>query len=469
MTTRRSDLPQPPMKPGVFPTPTQLLLLRACLETAAEARAAWEEWSTLVDLDHVDRESCYLLPMLDKNLRAIGVTGHPWLGRIKGYRRYIWAKNRQLLARGSQVVQELRPIVGDNLLIIKGAALAWGHYPDPGLRPTQDFDCMVKPESVPHVLRHFKSSGWKMPSWIDWDRDRHGSDVEPQCRIDQTISLCTHYPDGSVPPPVGQQSILTDDKMHIDLHWYLMPDLCGTAANETFWNSAVPMRLPDGSEVRTLQATDLLFHRCLHDIFWPWFTIPSTRWIVDAVTLLRDSKSIRWRRLVDLAEQLRYTLRLGTALSYVASTFPRQTCIPEEVIQFLLNRDHSAEEIGEYQERMGLPPDGQEYPRSPMIFLHPDTFSPSVFTDYQRFRFTYYWRFRVRSVPLNGSWLQEIRAFACFLRVRWGLQNLWLVFVIAPFRAARRIYRKYLRAGPARSEASPESTSQRKNAVPLPQ
>jgi putative nucleotidyltransferase-like protein len=456
MTTRRSDLPQAPMKPGLFPTPKQLLLLRACLESGAEARGAWEEWSSIVDFDHVDHESHYLLPMLDKNLRAIGVTGHPWLGRIKGYRRYIWANNRRFLARFSQVIQELHPIVGDNLLIIKGVALACGHYGDPGLRQTRDLDCMVKPDSVAHVLRHFKSLGWKIPSWIDWDRNRYGPDVETQCRVDQIpTSFCTDYPDGSVPPPPGQQSILSHDvnedgwpQIQIDLHWYLMPDLCGTAANDTFWNSAVPMRLPDGSEVRTLQATDLLFHRCLHDIFWPWFTIPSTRWIVDAVTLLRDSKSIRWRHLVDLAEQLSYTLRLGTALSYLASTFPRQICIPEEVIQFLLNRDHSAEEIGEYQERMGLPPDGQEYPRSPMIFLHPATFSPSVFTDYQRFRFTYYWRFRVRSVPLNGSWLQEIRAFACFLRVRWGLPNLWLVFVIAPFIAARRIYRKYLRAGP---------------------
>jgi hypothetical protein len=441
MTTRRSDLPQPPMKPGVFPTPTQLLLLRACLETAAEARAAWEEWSTLVDLDHVDHESCYLLPLLDKNLRAIGVTGHPWLGRIKGYRLYIWTKNRRLLARVSQVVQELRPIVGDNLLIIKGAALAWGHYPDPGLRPTRDFDFMVKPESVPHVLRHFKSSGWKMPRWIDWGRDRHGPDVETQCRVDQIpTSFWTDCPDGAVPPPAGQQSILSDDRMHIDLHWYLMPDLCGTVANEIFWNSAVPMRLPDGSEVSTLQATDLLFHCCLHDVLLAWFSIPPTRWIVDAVTLLRDSKSIKWRRLVDLAEQLHYTLRLGTALSYVASTFPRQTCIPEEVIQFLLNRDHSAEEIGEYQERMGLSPNGPEYP-------------PSMFTHYQRFRFTYYCR--LRSVPLNGSWLQEIRAFASFLRISWGLPNLWLVFVIAPFRAARRIYRIcFLSAGRARTAAT---------------
>src|SRR5437762_13428871 len=160
MTTCRSDLPQPPTPPGLFPTPTQLLLLRACLATAAEARAAWEEWSSLVDLDHVDHESWYLVPLLDKNLRAIGVTGHPWLGRIKGYRRYIWATNRRLLARVSQVVQELRPIVSDNLLIITAAELACGHYADPSPRSTRDFACMVKPESATHALTTSRRPGW---------------------------------------------------------------------------------------------------------------------------------------------------------------------------------------------------------------------------------------------------------------------------------------------------------------------
>jgi len=462
MASRQSDLLEAPIKPDVWPTPTQLLVLRACLESGAAARAAWEEWSSLVDFDLLDRESWYLLPLLDKNLRAIGITGHPWLGRIKGCRRYIWAKNRQLLARASQVVQELRPVVADNLLIIKGAALAWAHYPDAGLRPTQDLDCMVKPKSVPHVLKHCKSLGWKIPSWIDWDRNRYGPDVETQCRVDQIpTSFCSRYgsiakpvPPHASPPETGQQSIITDDRIHIDLHWLLMPDLSGTAANATFWDNTVLTRLPDGSEVRTPQATDLLFHCCLHGVIWlPWSAIPATRWIVDAVTLLRDSKSIRWERLVDLAERLCYTLRLGTALSYLASTFPLQTSIPEDVIQSMLNRDHSAEEIGEYQTRMGLTPDGQEY-------------SPNMFTyyHYRPFRFTHYCR--NSSMPMYGSWLQEIRAFACFLRGRWRLPNLWLVFVIAPFRATRLIYRKYMRASPARSEASPESTSQRGNAVP---
>src|SRR5215471_7573890 len=117
MKLHQSDLPQALVKPDIWPTPTQLLLLRACLESGAEAWAAWEEWSSTVDFDHLDQESWYLLPLLDKNLRAIGISGHPWLGRIKGCRRYIWAKNRQLLARSSQVIQELRSVVGDNLLI----------------------------------------------------------------------------------------------------------------------------------------------------------------------------------------------------------------------------------------------------------------------------------------------------------------------------------------------------------------
>jgi hypothetical protein len=439
MTSHRSSLPQALVKPDVWPTPTQLLLLRACLESGAEARAAWEEWSSLVDFDLLDRESWYLLPQLDKNLRAIGVSGHPWLGRIKGCRRYIWAKNRQLFVRFSQMIQELYSIVGDNLLIIKGAALVWGHYPDSGLRSTQDLDCMVKPESVPHVLDHFKSLGWNIPRWIDWERHRYGPDVETQRRVDEIPpSCCTEYPDGSFPPHAGQQSVLTHDGIHLDLHWYLMPDLCGTAANETFWDNTVLIQLPDGSEVRTPQATDLLFHCCLHGPVWR--PSPETRWIVDAVTLLRNGKSIRWERLVDLAEQLCYTLRLGTALSYVASTFPRQTSIPEDVIRSLRNRDHSAEEIGEYQSRMGRSADWQEY-------------SPNMFTyyHYRPFRFTHYCR--NSSMPMYGSWLQEIRAFACYLRGRWGLPNLWLVFVIAPFRAARKIYRQIFRADRVRAVA----------------
>ncbi len=418
MTVRPSDLPEPLVKPGPWPTPIQLLLLRACLESGAEARGAWEEWSSIVNLDYLDHQSCYLLPMLDNNLRAIGVTGHPWLGRIKGYRRYIWAKNRRLLAQGSQLIGELRPIVGDELLVIKGTAVACRYYSDLGLRPMGDFDFMVKLELAPCVLNHLKASGWKTSQWLE-QQQRIGL-------IPKALNFSNSH----------GHNMERSDGMEIDLHWNLMPDLCGTAVNQTFWDAAVPMRLPDGSQVRTLELSDLLFHSCLHGlVFSHW---RSTRWVVDAITLLQNNGSIRWQRLIDVAERFRYTLTLGTALEYLTSTFPRQANIPEAVIHSLLECHHSAEEVDEYEERFGLSSNRTKYPPGAL---------------------TYYRRFRAHSEPQNRSWVEEIRSFANFLLRRWDLPNLWLVFVFAPFRAARGICRKYLfQAGRARSEASPEPT-----------
>jgi putative nucleotidyltransferase-like protein len=416
----RSNLPQ---RLGLWsrPTPTQLLLLRACLESGTEARSAWEKWSSMVDLDHLDYQSCYLLPLLDHNLRAIGVSGHPWLGRLKGYRRYIWAKNRRLLAQGNQLIEELRPLVGDQVLIIKGAALAWWYYSDSGLRPIDDFDFMVRPESAPRVLKYLKASGWKVPQWHDRYRrsiGRRHLSVNHSCNLER------------------------EDGMQIDLHWDLMHDLCGT--NEIFWDAAVPMRLPDGTEVRTLEPSDLLFHCCLHGLIWS--PPQSTRWITDCLILSQRVKASRWQRLTDVAERFRYTLQFGTALKYLASTFPRQAKIPEAIIHSLLDRDHSAEEVGEYQQRMLIFPYGEvKYPPSAL---------------------TYYRRFRAHSMPQNRSWIQEIRSFADFLMKRWDLPNLWLVFLFAPFRAARRIYRKYpLAAGHAHAAATPRLAGRQRNSL----
>jgi Uncharacterised nucleotidyltransferase len=418
MTLRRSDLPQPLVKPGLWPTPTQLLLLRACLENGAKARAAWEEWSSSVNLDYLDHQSCYLLPMLDNNLRAIGVTGHPWLGRIKGYRRYIWAKNRRLLAQGSRLIKELRPFVGDELLVIKGTAVACRYYPDPGLRPMADFDFMVKLELAPRLLNHLKASGWKTSRWL-----------EQQQRI------------GLIPKALNfsnchGSNMEHSDGIEIDLHWNLLPDLCGTSVNQTFWDAAVPMRLPDGSQIRTLELSDLLFHCCLHGLVYSYR--PSTRWVVDAIILSQNNESIRWQRLIDVAERFRYTLTLGTALEYLTSTFPRQAKIPEAVIHSLLECHHSAEEVDEFEERFGFSSNGAKYPTSAL---------------------THYRRFRAHSEPQNSNWVQEIRYFANFLMRRWDLPNLWVVAVLAPLRGARRIYREYLfRAGMGRSAAIPRST-----------
>lgn len=391
-----NSLPQ--ISPDPWPRPDQTLLLRACLEEGELAREAWEEWSATVDLDEINPQSNYLLPMLDHNLRRIGISSHPWLGRIKGYHRYVWAKNRRLFAQADMLIESVRPLVGDDLLLIKGAALACKYYPGTGLRAMGDFDFMIKREAAPRVLNHLCASGWKLVHWPRADR------------LPERYFFCRH-----------SENAYREDGAEVDVHWHLMENLCGTAPNQIFWEGALPMTLPGGTQVNALQLTDLLFHACVHGLRWQ--PSPQLRWIVDALVLLRQDEELKWERLTALADTFRFSLPLGTALKYLNSTFPRQASVPESVIRYLLEREHPREEIVEHQERMELFPRGENYP-------------PSVLA--------YYRWFRIRSLPARTSWAGQIRSFLQFVTTRWNLPNAWLIFLYIPSRSVRRIYRKAL-------------------------
>jgi Uncharacterised nucleotidyltransferase len=370
----------------------QLLLLRACVEHGEPGREAWEEWAATVDFEKLDAESTYLLPMLDHNLRLIGVTSHPWLGRIKGYHRYIWTRNRRLFAQAAQLIGKLRPLVGDDLLVIKGAALACSYYPGSGMRPMGDFDIMIKREAAPAALKFLRRSGWKM---VFWNRP----DFPPEHYFFYRHS----------------ENLYREGGGDVDVHWHLMEDLCGTASSQPFWDEALPLHLPDGTEARTFQLTDLLFHACLQSLHWK--PVPATRWIVDALLLLQCGKPVDWRRLTDLADTFQYSLLLGSALQYLASNFPRQANIPNSVIGQLLDREHPKGEIAEHKGRL----QGEHYPPNAL---------------------TYYRWFRLRSLPRKLGWFQEIRSMAQFFASRWSLPNLWLILILGPLRFSKRLFRR---------------------------
>lgn len=391
-----------------WPTPDQLLLLRACVEEGEVARQAWETWSATADLDRLDPQSTYLLPMLDRSLRLMGVASHPWLGRIKGYHRYVWARNRQLFSRAAQLIKEMRHFVGDELLLIKGAALACQYYSGPGMRPMGDFDLMIRREAAPSILQYLCDSGWKLSYW-------GRSDLPPERYFFYRHS----------------ENICRKGGADVDVHWHLMDDLCGTASSQIFWDGAVSMHLPDGTEVRTLERTDLLFHACLHGLHW--HPVPPTLWIVDALVLLQNAEAVKWKRLTDLADRFRYSLPLGSALNYLASAFPLQAKIPEPVIRYLLERDHSKDDVAEHEGRMR----GDKYPRSVS---------------------SYYRSFRLRSLPSGIGWARETRAFLEFVASRWSLPNLWLVLIYAPARAIRRVFRRFS-PGAAEEETSVKAQS----------
>ena len=122
-------------RPGCWPTPAQLLLLRAALWRGEDALAAWTEWAAHADLDRLDEGSHRLLPLVYTNLHALGLA-HPWLNRLKGLKRRTWYENRLLFHHMLPVAQAFES-AAIKTLALKGPALATLYYPDLGARPEQ--------------------------------------------------------------------------------------------------------------------------------------------------------------------------------------------------------------------------------------------------------------------------------------------------------------------------------------------
>ena len=152
---------------------TQRLLLLAVIGRDAHAVRAWREWRDLTDLEELDRDSQWLLPALDQNLRRLGVPGDS-LARYHNVYRHNWYKNHLALHRAAGAIRDLRgrgPVV-----ISGGAAMAMAHYETIGERPFQGVDIL---------------QGAEVPEWhrvpLEW-RSLRASAPEP---VDQLVEICT--------------------------------------------------------------------------------------------------------------------------------------------------------------------------------------------------------------------------------------------------------------------------------------
>ena len=94
---------------NLWPTPHQLLLLKAALLRDEPALDAWAEWKVGVDIDSLDWGSQRLLPKLYKNLHSHGIE-EPLVRKFKGFHRRTWCENQlkfRKLAPALQVEAEL--------------------------------------------------------------------------------------------------------------------------------------------------------------------------------------------------------------------------------------------------------------------------------------------------------------------------------------------------------------------------
>ena len=116
-------------------TQAELLALQVIYGNDNQARQSWTRFSQAgFDIDSLYlTASRGLLPMLSQRVSKL-FCDDPWLGKMRGYYRYIWTKNQFQLNTVTNILRSFRDNQVKSILI-GDAAMLLGQYQDYGMRP----------------------------------------------------------------------------------------------------------------------------------------------------------------------------------------------------------------------------------------------------------------------------------------------------------------------------------------------
>jgi hypothetical protein len=298
MDTKLSPLAQE----GLLPNREQSLVLAAALGDDADARAAYAEWRSTLDISaHFDHQVFRLLPLMYDRLRKLGIQDD-LTGRLKGTYRQAWARNHRLL-------DEMRPVLaalstaGVRTLVLKGAPLALAYYRNVALRPMDDVDLAVRRADVQHTLQVLQQFGY-----------------QPRFPLEEASMRYRH-----------SAAVFTAQGKQIDLHWDVIPECPGAAGERLFWAEAEPLDFL-GEQTETLAPTQMLLHTVVHGMRWN--REPPVRWIPDAAVLLRQrGAEVDWNALLRHAREFRLSYRLALGLRHLQQTVAPE--VPDSLLREL--------------------------------------------------------------------------------------------------------------------------------------
>lgn len=252
---------------GVWPTPSQTLLLRAALLDAPDSLRAWAEWSGQHDLDYLDAGSFRLIGLLYRNLLRVGADpSHPMMPRLKGIYRNFWTRNQLLLGSKGELLQSLQQR-GIACLLLKGAALTPLAYQDYGVRPMDDFDLMVPRDRVHESMDLLEKRGWK-------------PEVQNSRELPQSIHGC---------------SFRNDEGSRIDLHWQMCHLPFSKAFERKLWLDQLHFEL-QGVNASAPGWSAQFLHTCAHG---PQYKrVAPVRWLADAFYIInKGSDELDWQAI----------------------------------------------------------------------------------------------------------------------------------------------------------------------------
>jgi hypothetical protein len=291
-------------------------ILVASLADGERARTAYEYWREHTTWENIPVQWQRLLPLLHRNLTRAGVKDD-FLERIKGVRRFMWARNLRLVALAKRVHHALSEAQIPDLFL-KGASLVASRYMDRSVRPMDDVDILVPPEKVAATVRVLAELGFE-PKLI-----------RPASLLNRVL------PERSL----SGWAFANPEGEEVDIHWNAMHLDRRVDGDREAWLRARIVEF-EGASIRVLDPTHQLLHICAHGVRDP--DIGAIRWIADAVLVIRCANDIDWDLIVERARVHRLSAVMARALDLLGllvelpvgrstiSKLHKQTTWPERV------------------------------------------------------------------------------------------------------------------------------------------
>jgi hypothetical protein len=287
-----------------WPSDQQTLLLRAALWKGDRSANAWLRLRPSFDLDRLEPSSYVLLPLMYQQLEQLGLENQ-LLPKLRGIYRRTWYLNQLRLDRLKPALEAVHESDVDPL-VVSSWELPICYYRDLGLRAVPELSLLVRPASVGRASQALSEAGWTGP-------------VEP------SESFLRSRPYARFEGANGATCLIS---------WRLFHEFVDPARGrepEDLWEPSIDFSL-GGVAARALCPTDELLNVCVSGArtsSWPTIT-----WIVDAMAVLRASGSaIDWARFVLQARQLRATLRVLDAASFLRHELDAE--VPSNVLEEL--------------------------------------------------------------------------------------------------------------------------------------
>ena len=275
----------------IFPDANQELLLKTILNDSSSIQDMWQLWNEKVDFDHLDYDTCCVIPTLYKTLVKYEINS-PNLALMKGLSRKFWCKNQLLY---SQLDRLLNLADNQNISIfaIRGTAINLAYYQELALRPVEEIDLFVDSKKIDNFKQFLVNNNWQ--------------EISP-APVNNTLRFLN--PKNGVRLDIYQSILPTNLEENNDSNNPLLEDkLTSNLQTINFKNHQLKILTPENQ----LLQVSMQGHN-------PKYVSPY-RWVMDAIQIITLTPKFDWSYFQQIQQQIQQKNSVLLMLDYLKNTF----------------------------------------------------------------------------------------------------------------------------------------------------